>query len=313
MDIAKIRGALLGQAVGDALGVPVEFSSREERRLDPVKGMREFGCWKQPSGTWSDDTSMALCLMESLTEMGFDIEDQGFRFLAWSEEAKWTARGEVFDIGMTTSNALYRFQQGKDPSGATDPRSNGNGSLMRTLPLSIWQHSQKTDNQQKFEQIHSASAITHGHSIAQMGCGLHYLLTSKLLKGWSMTDAHYLTLKEVQAFYGESEWEEAREAYELFLDKSLADCPESDIKSGGYVVDTLTAASWCLLRGQSFQETTLAAINLGGDTDTTGVVCGGLAGILYGVDSIPKPWISELARLDDIEQLILRFYSVLRR
>lgn len=170
MDKDTARGALLGLAVSDALGVPVEFTSRPERDADPVHGMRGGGAHGQTPGTWSDDSSLTFCTAESLAA-GWDLDDMGRRFVAWLRHGYWSARGAVFDVGATTRDGLLALERGTPAleAGGTDENSNGNGSLMRILPLALRFDDAEPAN--LVDVAHQASRLTHGHPRSQVAFG----------------------------------------------------------------------------------------------------------------------------------------------
>ena len=303
---AQLRAALLGLAVGDALGVPVEFQGRAARRLDPVVAMRAYGTHNQPAGTWSDDASMTLCLAESLAR-GFSLSDLGRRFINWYEYGYWTPHGSVFDIGITTREALNRLQSDPDLilAGGTDEYSNGNGALMRILPLAFYQP--EAPLAERFQLIHDVSAITHGHIRSAAAC-LLYLEVARHLRAGRTPDAAYAAMREraPAQFYELKIPAHEADHFERILSGRLPDVAVTAINSGGYVLHTLEAALWCLLRHETYAETVLAAVNLGDDTDTTGAVTGGLAGLYYGEAAIPPEWLAVLARRADVEDLAAR-------
>src|SRR5882672_6280854 len=179
----RILGGIWGSLIGDALGVPVEFKDRAEVQADPVTDMRGFGSHNQPAGTWSDDSSLLLCSADSLIRHEFDTEDMGKRFLAWYREELWTPHGRVFDVGVTTSRALSRISSGvpAEVAGGDDQYSNGNGSLMRILPVSLRFSGAPT--KQFLDRVHRASAITHRHPRSLLACGLYSLVIRELLAG----------------------------------------------------------------------------------------------------------------------------------
>jgi ADP-ribosylglycohydrolase len=306
----RVLGALWGSLTGDALGVPVEFLSREAVRKKPVSDMRGFGTHNQPPGTWSDDSSLLLCSVESLaTCQGFNAHDMGQRFVRWEGEGHWTPHGRVFDIGIATSHALSRLAMGTPPeeAGGADEFSNGNGSLMRILPMALW----FVDASPEIvaASAHKASALTHRHPRSQMACALYCLIVRELLAGASPTNALHAALTACAAVHHRPPFAAERFHFRQLESVRLADLPEAQIASSGYVIHTLTASIWSLLTSNSFEETVLKAVNLGGDTDTTGTVAGGLAGAYYGVDAIPPHWKTALARHDNIESLFERFLS----
>jgi ADP-ribosyl-[dinitrogen reductase] hydrolase len=308
----RILGGLWGSLAGDALGVPVEFKDRAYVHADPVKDMRGFGSHKQPAGTWSDDSSLLLCSTDSLLRHEFDTEDMGRRFVLWSKQELWTPHGKVFDIGSTTAHALNYIAGGMraEMAGGVEERSNGNGSLMRIIPVSLRFVDRPT--KQLLDRVHRASAITHRHPRSQMACGLFTLVVRQLLNNRDASNAFTNAVLDFRSFYESDPWWSAEfDCFQLLLAKDLARRSESEIESGGYVLHTLTASLWCLLTTSSFEECVLKAVNLGGDTDTTGCVAGGLAGVRYGHDAIPQKWIQALARHGEVESLFNRFADVI--
>lgn len=304
----RILGGLWGSLVGDALGVPVEFRSRADVRLDPVTDMRGHGSHRQPAGTWSDDSSLLLCSVDSLLRHRFDTDDMGRRFVRWYEAEIWTPHGKVFDVGVATAQALTRIAQGAraESAGGDGQYSNGNGSLMRIIPVSV--RFADTPVKEALDRVHRASAITHRHPRSQLACGFFTLLIRELLQGRTPAEAYTGAIRQFRAFYESETWWSAEfEFLQLLLAGDLGSRPETEISSGGYVIHTLTASVWCLLTTSSFQECVLKAVNLGGDTDTTGCVSGSLAGIVYGISSVPPKWIAALARQSEIEPLFQRF------
>lgn len=302
----RILGGLWGGAVGDALGVPVEFRSREELRREPVNGMRGYGTHNQPPGTWSDDTSLSLCTTESLLS-GFNPAHMGQCFLKWYQEALWTPHGSLFDVGVTTSDALNRIAGGvpADQAGGCEESGNGNGSLMRILPIAL--RFAQEPSAIMLDRAHRVSAITHRHRRSQMACGFFCLLVRELLEGFDRQQAYSSALKAFGVHYAQSPSEGEIRPFDQIRRGDLASLSEMDIISSGYVVHTLTASVWCLLTCDTFDKTVLRAVSLGDDTDTTGCVAGGLAGVLYGVEAIPCGWIGQLARKDDLERLFASF------
>ena len=315
---AQARAALLGLALGDALGVPVEFASRYARRADPVTGLRAYGTHQQPAGTWSDDASLTCCLAETLALPGGlagppDLADFGRRCIAWRDNAYWTATGDTFDVGGATHAAIQNLKRGIAPS-ASGPRSefdNGNGALMRILPLVFHQtwRAAPLDLAAAYALTSAVATVTHGHPRSTLGCLLYLLVARELLRGQTPAAAYETMRAAAQPWLagaapGPAKAEKHR--YEAVLNGTLPTLAESNIHSSGYVVHTLEAALWCLLGHTSYAATVLAAVNLGDDTDTTGAVAGGLAGLVYGEAGIPEAWLNGLARRADIEALAER-------
>lgn len=305
--IDSVWAVLLGVAVGDALGVPFEFKSRDLMRKIPCVGMIGHGTHNQTAGTWSDDSSLTFCLAEALTEERFDLEVLGQNFVRWMNEGYWTARGEVFDIGITTAEAIRRLAKGvpAKASGNYTVDSNGNGSLMRILPLLFLTHSLPMS--ERFELTRQVSSITHGHIRSVIACFYHLEFARLILDGVSTWDAYWQLQKDLPPFLVGIGIEKSEIGhFDRLLVSNIASLPEAEIRSDGYVVHTLEASMWCLLTTECFRDAVLMAVNLGADTDTTGAVVGGVAGLVYGIGGIPEEWLEVLARREDIEDLAKR-------
>ena len=307
----KIRAGIYGTCVADALGVPVEFKNRQWLAANPLTTMRGNGTYNQPVGTWSDDSSMLLCLADSLGLRGcVDPEDIMARFWGWYDRGEYTPWDDCFDCGMAVRQALLRYRQGMSAykCGGTDTYSNGNGSLMRILPvvygLYLRYGTDLTAHGEAMDQIHLVSALTHAHPISLSACGIYVLIAAKLLAGEKFTDAIRAGVKEGLAYYDTiPEYKECLKVWSRLRNPdALAALPEAEIRSGGYVVETLEAALWCLMNTGNYQDAALKAVNLGGDTDTTAAVAGGLAGLAYGLEEIPVDWLGKLAGKDTIER-----------
>jgi len=309
----KILGGIFGLCVADALGVPVEFKSRESLKHSPVTDMRGYGTHNQPPGTWSDDTSMTLCLLDSLSN-GLDYADIMQKFHLWIKKGEYTPHGKVFDVGIATSRALGRFASGTEPlrCGGTTEYDNGNGALMRILPLAFYlcprYGGDFAENGEAFEKIHNVCSLTHAHKRSQIACGIYLSIAGNLMDADNLKSGVYSGIDEAKKFY-ENECADELDHYKRLFDVDFMDTPEENIKSSGYVVDTLEAAIWCLLNTDSYAGCVLKAVNLGEDTDTVAAVAGGLAGLYYGFDAIPEKWVKQIARLDFIKELCGKFHS----
>jgi len=310
MKPSKVLDGLMGLCVGDALGVPVEFSTREERMQAPVVDMYSPNYWNQLPGTWSDDSSLAFCLADALCS-GFSLQAIADSFCGWYYDREWTARGEVFDIGITTQMAIEKLRKGVSPlqAGDTVERSNGNGSLMRVLPLAYYHKT--LDFETLIDRVHQVSCITHAHPRSQMACGIYISIAIALLEGCNPRTAYQQGLERVDSIYQKHPYDREKSHFDRVLSGEIDALPVESINSEGYVIDTLEASLWCFLQGKSYAEAVLKAVNLGEDTDTTGAVTGGLAGIYYGVETIPTDWIEILARKDDIIHLAARLESAI--
>lgn len=316
LDKNNLYDGVYGLAIGDALGVPVEFTSREERDKDPVTKMRAYGTHNQPVGTWSDDTSMVLATMDAMCR-GLNYGTVMDCFIKWVRDAEYTAGGAVFDIGGTTYKALNAYHSGADldKCGADDVFSNGNGSLMRMLPMIYYVQEKWGVNPTDIaiSEIYRLSGLTHAHIISKMCC-VYYVYIGIYIKLFGERAGLQKCIKDgieaVDEFYSMQSnvpsWEE------LIKKNSLTDSVELDrleIKSTGYVVDSLEASIWCLYNTSSYKEAVLKAVNLGEDTDTVGAITGSLAGLYYGLNGIPKEWINSLQNKEFINSICDRFYE----
>ena len=304
-----IKGAIFGHAVADALGVPVEFKTRSVLKENPVIDMREYGTHKQPRGTWSDDTSMTLCTLASIAEKGIvDEDDIMKRFGWWMDNNYMSPHGELFDIGYTTQNAIWQYLYGdRYPYGSSDEKSNGNGSLMRIIPVSLYHHFKNQGQEKRAKDIDDVSSLTHAHKRSVIGCGIYDFVIEEIIKN-PCKESIKIGLDNAYSYYKS---EKEIEAYKRLFKEDFAKLEDSEIKSTGYIVDTLESAIWCLLNTDSYEECVLMAVNLGDDTDTVGAVAGGLAGVLYGYNAIPKNWINELVKNEMIEKLCKDFINAL--
>lgn len=309
-----VKAGIFGVCIGDALGVPVEFNKRETLKIFPVENMREFGSWNQPKGTWSDDSSLTLCLAEQLTK-GYDLEKIGQSFVKWNKFGHWTAHGKLFDIGGTTRHSIARLIKGESAkfSGNIFEEDNGNGSLMRILPLSFYLKDE--ENIEKiYQTVKEVSSITHGHFRSVFACFIYVIFAIELIKGKNKTEAYSQTQKivlECAEFQGFNPKE--IQLFERVLKNDISKYSENEISSSGYVLHTLEASIWCFLNSESYAEAVLKAVNLGEDTDTTGAITGGIAGIYYGFENIPEEWVSELVKRDDIEKLCIKLENKLMK
>lgn len=319
-----VLSGIMGLCVADALGVPVEFVDRETLRKNPVVGMRSYGTYNQPAGTWSDDTSMTLCLMDSLSK-GLDYDDIMSNFIKWINEGEYTPYGKAFDIGTTTRGALGRFEGGTPPleCGGKNEHDNGNGSLMRILPTLFYLQSIYGIRfedvygaaDEAYEIIHNVSALTHAHRRSKIACGIYISVASMLSNGTDLKAVVGTGIYKAMKYYKKQRYfVDELEHFARLEKKDFAQLPVEEIKSGGYVVDTLEAAIWCLLNTDNYKDCVLKAVNLGRDTDTVAAVAGGLAGLRYGYESIPQDWVNKTARGEYIENLCNQFnLSLIRK
>lgn len=273
----KIYDAILGFAVGDALGVPYEFKKRGSFFCNDMIGN---GTWNQPTGTWSDDTSMVLATMDNISSCKkFDPDSMMGAFLKWYTAGNYTPWGECFDIGRATAQALNRYMNGIDPAfcGGKSELDNGNGALMRILPFAFLDYNE--------DIIDRACALTHNTSRSKFACEMYIQICQALLCDEIDYDNPFLAM--------------------------IKNMNRDQIRSTGYVLDSLIAAIWCFLTTENYKTCVLTAVNLGGDTDTIAALAGGLAGIKYGMDSIPKKWRDSLANSDMIYKICDNFSKFL--
>ncbi len=318
----KWLDGIFGVIVGDALGCPVEFRHRYELQKDPVTNMRGYGTFDLPAGSWTDDSSLTLALLDSLGERkAIVLPDIMDKFTAWLEQGDYTPYGDTFDVGRGTEQAIYRYKWGKDVTacGGTSAHDNGNGSLMRIMPACLYCYEQeqlgKMDRKAAIDMIHTVSGLTHNHLRSKIACGLYYFMVASILGDTEDTPLIDLLQRGMTSgwtFYAQAGTDPAELAcYSHLLNLAyFATVGEEEICSSGYVVDTMETAVWSLITTNSYAECTLNAVNLGEDTDTVAAIAGGLAGLYYGMDQIPHDWLKAIARKDWIydlcEKMIVR-------
>ncbi len=296
------RGTLFGLAVGDALGAAVEFKS--PGTFEPVTGYRAGGPHGLNPGEWTDDSSMALALADSIVDAGWDLNDQACRYVAWWQEGKYSVNGQCFDIGMTVSSALSRFQQTGDAttSGSPSPRASGNGSIMRLAPVPIrYAHLFPSQVDELVTCCIDSSRPTHGSEQCLSACAYFGLVLVALINGVDRDEVL------------DADWEHLRQLKQLHpMHPEVAEVAGGsyrrkqppEIVGSGYVVKSLEAALWAFYDARDFREAVLKAVNLGDDADTTGAVCGQLAGAYWGESGIPEEWLEGLAEREMIEKAL---------
>ena len=313
----KIFNGIMGLVVGDAFGVPYEFQHRGTFEVsDEIVGNGTHG---QPVGTWSDDTSMVLASMNGYiksVEKGSDLyKEMMTNFAKWYEFAFYTPYGEVFDMGCSTRNAIYKYRyEGKEPikCGGKMDSDNGNGSLMRILPFVFTNLGDK--------EIEEISSLTHAHFKSKLCCKMYVKIARRLIKGMPIDEAVYKTAVDYQ-----KELKEIENFTDFFDLKKLN---IEQISGSGYVVDTLKAALWCIIKTDNYRDCIKLAVSLGEDTDTVAAVSGGLAGIIYGCDGfdtdgensdksndvgIPYDWYKVIVDKEDITELCYAFFNAIRQ
>ncbi len=299
-----IKAVMIGHAVADALGVPVEFCTRESLQADPVTDMRGYGSYQVPAGAWSDDTSMSVAALDVIANGELRYEEIMQNFVKWCDEGAFTPTGEMFDIGGTCRRAIQHFTWGASPlaCGLAGPYDNGNGSLMRIHPFVLMAYFCRALRDVWEPLVTNASSLTHAHERSVLACKIYAQILFSLMDDPSK-ESVLNALKESRNRYSQSS---EYGTYAKLLSDDFVNTPVSEIKSSGYVVDTLEAAVWCLLTTDSYEDCVLKAVNLGMDTDTVGAVAGGLAGALYGYEAIPKKWRETLIKRKYIEEMCVR-------
>ena len=296
----RISGAIYGLLVGDALGVPYEFKSPHELpSLEQIEFEPPAGFYRSHSsvkpGTWSDDGAQALCLLASLLECGeLDLEDFAERMVNWAEKGYCAVDNYVFDIGITTSAAIHNLRDGKpaELAGPNDVNANGNGALMRVLPLALWH---RGSDEELIEDAMRQSLPTHGHLRSQLCCAVYCLLARYILQEHAAP--YPVAVATLRRFI------EGNEAAQAELEFHISPDETPGGKGSGYVVDCLHSARWAVEQG-SYESVVKAAVSLGKDTDTTACVAGGIAGLRDGIGAIPSRWLDALRGKEIVEPMI---------
>ena len=304
---------IMGVVVGDALGCPVQFESREEVSWHPVKGMRGYGTFNLPEGSWTDDSSLTLALLESIRRVNhLDPDDIMNNFMKWLYDGAFTPYGYSYDIGNGTMQAIDRYRNDRNwqTCGGDEERNNGNGSLMRIMPACIYCSEMLRrgvfSERDAVGAIHAVSGLTHAHIRSKIACTLYFYMADQILNGsGSLQNRLQAGLARGFAFYESFLTNtENLHCYDRLRDlNAFSSLPANQIRSSGYVVDALEAAIWSLVTTNSFEQALLKAVNLGEDTDTVGAIAGGLGGLYYGYDQIPKDWLTAIKRLDWIREM----------
>lgn len=293
--LERFRGCLLGLATGDAVGTTVEFQSRGS--FSPVQDLVGGGPFNLKPGQWTDDTSMALCLATSLIAAnGFDAVDQMDRYYSWYENGYLSSIGKCFDIGNTVRQALEQYRISGNPfSGSTNPRSAGNGCLMRLAPVPMFYFPNR-DRILHFSG--ESSRTTHGAAECIDASRLFGDILFRALSGASKTEILLGAKSEIPS-----------PAIQAIANGEYQSKSIDDIRGTGYVVESLEAALWCFWTTETYEQAVLAATNLGDDADTTAAICGQVAGAYYGESAIPSHWLTQLTMRDEITELADRLYA----
>lgn len=310
------RDGIMGFIIGDALGVPLEFKKREYFIDNKVTDMVGNGTHNVPKGTWSDDSSMLIATISSIVDNKGNInyKDIMNNFMLWVEYSDFTPNNRTFGIGGTTLKSLkcykYRneFKEYDNPinCGQKGFYDNGNGSLMRILPISYYCYYKKLKDDEIYELVKNISSLTHSHEISILGCYIYVLFTIKLLDGNNKENAYkYLIEYDYEKYFNE----EIINYYKRIIDSDISKFTINEISSLGFVVDTLEAVIWCFMNNNNYKDCVIEAINLGNDTDTIGALVGGLSGIYYG--NLPNDWLNKIVRKDYLLDLCNKYSDIL--
>ena len=308
------KDILLGTAIGDALGLPIQFLEREVVAKNPITTMEGLDQFNVPAGTWSDNTSLSFCLAESLCN-GYDLNDIINKFTKWMYEDYWTPANETFDINYINYFTIVNLGNNGSPhiAGIDNKRGNSDGSLMRILPLVPY--ILNMEEEKKFRIIKEISSLAYRRPRSILACialcefAIQYINSQSIEKAYQAMQQTILQLLKKEMFIEEDIPFKRLVglSYEEFKNIEL-----KDIRSTGYVIDTLEASLWCVFNTTNYKDAVLKAVNLGDDTDTVGAITGGLAGIIYGYDTIPSEWLEVLAKKDDIIELADKLDSIMK-
>lgn len=301
----RVFATLYGGIIGDLMGVPVEFKQRGTFHVQDVTG---YGTYNQPPGTWSDDTSLTLCLVENIIEKG-DTKTLMNKFVRYMEQGYLTPFGEMFDIGITTAEAVTNYKNGVLPEhcGKTGEFDNGNGTLMRIAPI-VFVVMNELDFDKRKAWVQQYTEITHAHPRSIVGSIIYIELLLSLYRNNTLEAA----LKEVYSLLQSHLQDDLRaelNAYARIFQENFLKIPERDISSSGYIVHSLEAAIWCVGNSTTFKEAILRAVNLGEDTDTVAAITGAIAGMYKNMDGIPHEWLDKMIKKEEIDHLIMAFYE----
>ena len=310
-----ILTAIMGVAVGDALGLPVQFYSREKCQRLNVTQMLD---WELPKGTFSDDTATTLCTLASLKENNWQLNDEDIMkcFVAWLGYGYMTCDDRAIDVGQATRKAIQRYYDGVplEECGCKGFRECGNGSLMRIMPVVFYLL--KNRNADVYDAVRRVSSLTHAHEVCVLACYIYVRLCLEIKELRSNNDAnmsdaqmHEFMSAQLRSICEGAKAlfsDEAMKLYERLFDfKSFSNLPMESIKSSGFVVDSLEAALWCFATTYDFRDCLVKAVSLGDDTDSVAAIAGGMAALYYGYEAIPREWIDDLRGKDMIYQLCM--------
>ncbi|MCI8964830.1 MAG: ADP-ribosylglycohydrolase [Clostridia bacterium] len=305
------KNGIVGLAIADAMGVPVESCLREELINNPVTKMIGYGTYNVPKGAFSDDTSMTLATIDSIATLGYILPSNiADNFIDWLNNGKYTSTGETFGESRITMRALAKYSRKlvkAEEAGEAGELDNDNSSIMRMLPIAYYCYSESKDEDEIFRIVKRVSSITNRNDISILGCYIYVLYAIELIKGESKQKAYEKIQKANYTFFEQ----DTIDKYYRILKNDISKYPLDLIKSTSYIVHTLETVLWVLLNTNSYNEAVIGSINLGCDTDTIGACTGGLAGIIYGIDNINYEWIEDLLQYEYIVRLCDKFDKLL--
>lgn len=303
----KAKGSLYGLYIGDALGAPLEFVSVDHDEDPVLKEYGSGGVHRISKGEWTDDTSMALALMHSLTNNGFDLKDQIEKYINWQQHGYYSSRTYCFDIGITTISSLNKYKRTGDPyAGSEVYNTAGNGSLMRLAPVPLYYYNEGLERMIDYSV--ESSKTTHQNKMVLDCIKYFVIIFERIMNNEKNKDSIIkLTKEDINKYNIESE-----EFIDFFINDNILEKKYKELNPEGFVIYSLIVSIWCFYHTNSFSEAIIKAVNLGGDSDTNGAITGQLAGAFYGYNSIPNKFKKGLYRKDVLEKYTNPFLDTLK-
>lgn len=308
--MSKIVDSIIGHAIGDAMGMPTEFYQRKNLLKNPITEMIGSEKTQQQAGSWTDDTSMEIATIDSFIQNNeFNYSDIMTKWCDWLNKGEYTPNGDCFDVGRTCLRACRNFTTGIEPvkCGLDSINSNGNGSMMRILPVALYSYYKKLSDEEMRKLSDDISSLTHRHDVSKLGCYMYNKFIINLLSGMTKEEAYKYMQKDDYSMYSK----ESILTYNRLLNSDISKRNINDISSSGYIVDTWECVLWIILNAKSYKDVIIASTNIGNDTDTIGAIAGSMAGIIYGYESIPKLWLNKLVKKDYLMDLALKFDNLI--
>lgn len=302
--------SVIGFSIGDAFGVPVEFLERDYVKSLNLKEMIT-GTHNVKRGSWSDDTSMIIATMDSIINNNgnIDFKDIMNNFIKLVDNGEFTSLGYAFDVGNTITKCLNKYRETNNEldSGCNDLMDNGNGSLMRILPISLYCILNNLSNEEIIEIINISSSLTHSHEISKLGCLIYTIYLKEIVNSKNKLNAFEAIINYDYSKYSQ----DSLKVYNRLLNEDFLDITEDEIKSTGYIVDTLESVIYSINSSKNYKESVITSVNLGIDTDTIGALTGAVAGIIYGIGDVPDNWLNDLAKKDYLIEYSNKYYDII--